>query len=192
MTVEDKILKVADQLAVVSRQRIGLEKNIADLKSKLKKKNQRRKLKSRSVAKHSRPEKTERSAALGAGYCMGVTELSNRSAAVTFCIAGPVIITFSLDRMAHRRKERLHEDARRRSWAFRSCSRTPTPGRRSPGYDPRSTVAGRRARADLARTLRQGTARGRRRDDPLRGTEHDPRPLPRVRNQAHTPQDRRS
>ena len=38
MTVEDKILKVADQLAVVSRQRIGLEKNIADLKSKLKKK----------------------------------------------------------------------------------------------------------------------------------------------------------
>jgi hypothetical protein len=36
MTVEDKILKVADQLAVVSRQRIvGLKKNIADLKSKL-------------------------------------------------------------------------------------------------------------------------------------------------------------
>ena len=34
MTVEDKILKVADQLAVVSKQRIiGLEKNIADLKS---------------------------------------------------------------------------------------------------------------------------------------------------------------
>ena len=43
MTVEDKILKVADQLAVVSRQRInGLEKNIADLKSKLKKKNSER------------------------------------------------------------------------------------------------------------------------------------------------------
>ena len=34
MTVEDKILKVADQLAVVSKQRIiGLEKNIADLKN---------------------------------------------------------------------------------------------------------------------------------------------------------------
>ena len=39
MTVERKILKVADQLAVVSQQRIiGLEKNIADLKLKLKKK----------------------------------------------------------------------------------------------------------------------------------------------------------
>jgi hypothetical protein len=36
MTIEDKILKVADQLAVMSQQRIiGLEKNIADLKSKL-------------------------------------------------------------------------------------------------------------------------------------------------------------
>jgi hypothetical protein len=103
MTIEDKILKVADQLAVVSRQRIiGLEKNIADLKSKLKKKpaNVLRKLKSRSVAKHSRPEKTERSGALGAGYCMETMELSNRSAAVTSCTAGPVIITFSLDRMA--------------------------------------------------------------------------------------------
>lgn len=43
MTIEDKILKVADQLAVVSRQRIiGLEKNIADLKSKLKKKTSER------------------------------------------------------------------------------------------------------------------------------------------------------
>jgi hypothetical protein len=39
MTIEDKILKVADQLAVMSQQRIiGLEKNIADLKIKLKKK----------------------------------------------------------------------------------------------------------------------------------------------------------
>jgi hypothetical protein len=38
VTAEDKILIVADQLAVVSRQRIiGLEKNIADLKAKLKK-----------------------------------------------------------------------------------------------------------------------------------------------------------
>jgi hypothetical protein len=43
MTVEDKILKVADLLAVVSRQRIiGLERNIADLKSKLKKKTSER------------------------------------------------------------------------------------------------------------------------------------------------------
>src|SRR5262249_2003371 len=82
---------------VVSRRRIiGLEKNIADLKSKLKKKtsNVLLKLKSRSVAKHSRSGKAEPSAALGAGYCMGVTELSNRSAAVTSCTAGPVIITF--------------------------------------------------------------------------------------------------
>jgi hypothetical protein len=39
MTVEHKILKAADQLAVVSQQRItGLEKSIADLKLKLKKK----------------------------------------------------------------------------------------------------------------------------------------------------------
>jgi len=39
MTIEDKILKVADQLAHVSQQRIiDLEKNIADLKIKLKKK----------------------------------------------------------------------------------------------------------------------------------------------------------
>ena len=37
MTIEDKILKVADQLAHVSQQRIiDLEKNIADLKIKLK------------------------------------------------------------------------------------------------------------------------------------------------------------
>jgi hypothetical protein len=43
MTIGDKILKVADQLGVVSRQRIiGLEKNIADLKSKLKKKTSER------------------------------------------------------------------------------------------------------------------------------------------------------
>jgi hypothetical protein len=43
MTAEDKILIVADQLAVVSRQRIiGLEKNIADLKAKLKKKTSER------------------------------------------------------------------------------------------------------------------------------------------------------
>jgi hypothetical protein len=43
MTVEDKILKVADQLTVVSRQRIiGLEKNIADLKNKLKRKTSER------------------------------------------------------------------------------------------------------------------------------------------------------
>jgi hypothetical protein len=39
MTIEDKILKVADQLAVMSQQRIiGLDKNIADLEIKLKKK----------------------------------------------------------------------------------------------------------------------------------------------------------
>ena len=43
MTIEDKILKVADQLAVMSQQRIiGLEKNIADLKIKLKKKTSER------------------------------------------------------------------------------------------------------------------------------------------------------
>ena len=43
MTVEDKILKVADQLAVVSQQRIiVLEKNISDLKNKLKKKTSER------------------------------------------------------------------------------------------------------------------------------------------------------
>jgi hypothetical protein len=37
MTIEDKILKVADQLTHVSQQRIiDLEKNIADLKIKLK------------------------------------------------------------------------------------------------------------------------------------------------------------
>jgi hypothetical protein len=43
MTVEDKNLEAADQLAVVSKQRIiGLEKNIADLKSKLKKKTSER------------------------------------------------------------------------------------------------------------------------------------------------------
>jgi hypothetical protein len=42
MTAEDKILIVADQLAVVSRQRIiGLEKNIADLKAKTEEKNKR-------------------------------------------------------------------------------------------------------------------------------------------------------
>ena len=39
MTIEDKIMKVADQLSLVSQQRIiDLEKNIADLKIKLKKK----------------------------------------------------------------------------------------------------------------------------------------------------------
>jgi hypothetical protein len=43
MTIEDKILKVADQLAAMSQQRIiGLEKSIADLKSKLKKKTSQR------------------------------------------------------------------------------------------------------------------------------------------------------
>jgi hypothetical protein len=43
MTIEDKILKVADQLAHVSQQRIiDLEKNIADLKIKLKKKTSER------------------------------------------------------------------------------------------------------------------------------------------------------
>ena len=61
-----------------------------------------------------------------------------------------------------RGKERLwlHEDTRRRSWAFRSRSRAPTPSGRARGYDPRSAAAGRRTRADAAGTLRRGTTRG--------------------------------
>jgi hypothetical protein len=103
MTIEDKILKVADQLAVMSQQRIiGLEKNIADLKIKLKKKpaNVVRKLKSRSVAKYSRPEKTGRCGALGAGYCMETTDLLSLSETATSSTAGLVIIIFSSDKIA--------------------------------------------------------------------------------------------
>ena len=81
MTIEDKILKVADQLAVVSRQRIiGLEKNIADMKSKLKKKTSERtaEIEKPKRRKAFKAKKTERSGARGAGYCMGTTELWNR------------------------------------------------------------------------------------------------------------------
>lgn len=103
MTIEDKILKVADQLAVMSQQRIiGLEKNIADLKIKLKKKpaNVMRKLKSRNVARYSRPVKTELCGAPGAGYCMATTNLLSPSETATSSAAAPVIIAFSLDKIA--------------------------------------------------------------------------------------------
>ena len=103
MTIEDKILKVADQLAVMSQQRIiGLEKNIADLKIKLKKKTSERaaEIKNRSVAKFLSPEKTARSDALGVGFSMEATDLLSLSETVTSCAAGPVIIPFSLDKIA--------------------------------------------------------------------------------------------
>ena len=57
-------------------------------------------MKNRSVAKFLSPEKTARSDALGVGFSMEATDLLSLSETVTSCAAGPVIIPFSLDKIA--------------------------------------------------------------------------------------------
>ena len=56
------------------------------------------------------------------------------------------------DRTDLRRKERNHEDSRRRSRALGSRLRAPPPGGRARGHDPRSALARRRPRADRCGT----------------------------------------
>jgi hypothetical protein len=103
MTIEDKILKVADQLAVMSQQRIiGLEKNIADLKIKLKKKTSER---SAEIEKPKRRKvfKARENGTLRCPWCWilhGNTDLLSLSETATSSTAGLVIITFSSDKIA--------------------------------------------------------------------------------------------
>ena len=104
MTIEDKILKVADQLAVMSQQRIiGLEKNIADLKIKLKQIHSER---SAEIEKPKRRKvfkariKRDAAVPLVLDTAWKQRYLLSLSETATSSTAGLVIITISSDKIA--------------------------------------------------------------------------------------------